>query len=48
MFPVLGLSASRVSGDERERGSPRHEGRKGKQRDALIEGPYPQDEPSRA
>ncbi|WP_439880589.1 hypothetical protein ACSX1A_15715 [Pontibacter sp. MBLB2868] len=32
------MSASRVSGDERERGSPRHEGRKGKQRDAARRG----------
>ncbi|WP_276499544.1 hypothetical protein [Pontibacter litorisediminis] len=48
-FPVFGLSAyASFSGDERERGSPRHEGRKSSQRDALIEGPYPQDEPSRA
>ncbi|WP_439881993.1 hypothetical protein ACSX1A_02295 [Pontibacter sp. MBLB2868] len=38
LIPVLVLSASRVSGDERERGSPRHEGRKGKQRDAARRG----------
>ncbi|OKL39182.1 hypothetical protein A3841_04365 [Pontibacter flavimaris] len=35
LIPAFGLSAyASFSGDERERGSPRHEGRKSSQRDA--------------
>ncbi len=45
LFPVFGLSAyASFSGAE---GIATQEQRKSSQRDALIEGPYPQDEASR-
>ncbi|OKL41120.1 hypothetical protein A3841_14950 [Pontibacter flavimaris] len=47
LIPAFGLSAyASFSGDERQRGIATQEQRKSSQRDALIEGPYPQGEAS--